>query len=144
MTPRKNNGAPQGKGRYALPGKKFFSCKQQAERTSDVTERKLRAVKAGEKAPVKRAPRKVVPKSVVAAARSGDRRQLLVALRNRIAQAIDEPKAAGPALAALIKQQRDIAAEIQAIDAAAKAKAAKPPKSVIARTPDEPWDESMI
>ena len=71
------------------------------------------------KAPVKRAPRKAAPKSVVDAARSGDRRQLLVALQNRIAKAIDDPKAAGPALAALIKQQRDIAAEIHAIDSAA-------------------------
>ncbi|OSC32056.1 hypothetical protein B8W69_02870 [Mycobacterium vulneris] len=69
---------------------------------------------------------------------------MLVALRNRIAQAIDDPKAAGPALAALIKQQRDIAAEIDAIDAAAKAKSAKPPKSVIADTPNEAWDEGAI
>ncbi|CAA0096090.1 Uncharacterised protein [Mycolicibacterium vanbaalenii] len=109
-----------------------------------MTERKLRAVKAGEKAPAGRAPRKVTPKSVAAAARSGSRRQLLVALRNRIAEAIDDPKTAGPAFAALVKQQRDIAVEIEAIDAAAKAKGAKPPKSVIADTPDEAWDESMI
>jgi hypothetical protein len=101
-------------------------------------------VKTGEKAPVKRAPRKVVPKSVVAAAASGDRRQLLVALRNRIAQAIDDPKTAGPALPALIKQQRDIAAEIQAIDTAATEKKTTPPQSVIADTPNEAWDESMI
>lgn len=101
-------------------------------------------MKAGEKAPAKGAPRKVTPKSVAAAAASGDHRQLLVALRNRIAQAIDDPKAAGPALAALIKQQRDIAADIQAIDTAAAEKKQPPPKSVIATTPDEPWDESMI
>ncbi|MFY2861589.1 hypothetical protein ACOJVU_18040 [Mycobacterium sp. THU-M104] len=104
----------------------------------------MRAVKAGEKAPAKGAPRKVTPNSVAAAAASGDHRQLLVALRNRIAQAIDDPKAAGPALAALIKQQRDIAADIQAIDTAAAEKKQPPPKSVIATTPDEPWDESII
>ncbi|MCV7176156.1 hypothetical protein [Mycolicibacterium sphagni] len=110
-----------------------------------MTERRLRAVKAGEKTPAKRAPRKAKPKSVVAAARSGDRRQLLVALQHRIAHAIDDPKAAGPALAALIKQQRDIATEIQAIDLAANAgSSASGPKSVIATTPDEPWDESQI
>jgi hypothetical protein len=101
-------------------------------------------VKAGEKAPAKRAPRKVTPVSVTAAARSGDRRQLLVAMGNRIAQAIDDPKTQATALAALIKQQRDIAAEIQALDAAAAEKKQPPPKSVIATTPDEAWDESMI
>jgi len=102
-------------------------------------------VKAGEKAPAKRAPRKAVPKSVVAAAASGDRWQLLVALRNRIAQAIDDPKTTGPALAALIRRQMDIAAEIQAIDVAADAGSSRSgPKSAIATTPDEPWDESMI
>ena len=85
-----------------------------------MTERRLRAVNAGEKAPAKRVAREVAPKSVVAAAASGDRRQLLVALQSRIAKAIDDPKTAGPALAALIKQQRDIAAEIHAIDLAAE------------------------
>jgi hypothetical protein len=110
-----------------------------------VAERRLRAVKAGEQAPAKRAPRKAVPKSVVAAAASGDRWQLLVALRNRIAQAIDDPKTTGPALAALIRRQMDIAAEIQAIDVAADAGSSRSgPKSAIATTPDEPWDESMI
>lgn len=131
--------APQGIG-AAPPALIFFVSKE----GNDVTERKLRAVKPGEKAPAKRAPRKVLPKSVVAAARSGDRRLLLVALRNRIAEAIDDPKAGGPALAALIRQQRDIAAEIQAMDAAARGESAKPSESAIATTPDEAWDESMI
>ena len=66
-----------------------------------------------------------------------------MALRNRIAKAIDDPKTAGPALAALIKQQRDIATEIQGIDLAAGTGSGRP-KSAIATTPDEPWDESMI
>ena len=123
-----------------------------------MTERKqrptLRAVKDGgaaaaaksatKKAPAKRAPRKVTPVSVTVAARSGDHRKLLAALANRIAQAIDDPKTAGPALAALIKQQRDLARDIQAIDAAAIKKKTLPPLSVIAMTPDEAWDESMI
>lgn len=110
-----------------------------------MTERRLRAVKAGESAPAKRARRKSAPKSVVDAARSGDRRQLLVALQHRIAKAIDDPKAAGPAFAALIKQQRDIAAEIHAIDLAAEAGSLRShPQSAIASTPDEPWDESQI
>lgn len=110
-----------------------------------MTERRLRAVGAGEKAPAKRAPRKAAPKSVVDAARSGDRRQLLVALQYRIAKAIDDPKTIGPAFAALIKQQRDIAAEIHAFDLASEAASSTSgSKSAIATTPDEPWDESMI
>lgn len=119
-------------------------------RVTDGTERPaLRVVKPARKtttkeAPAKkRAPRKVVPKSVAAAAASNDRRQMLVALRNRIAQAIDDPKTAGPALAALIKQQRDIMAEIALIDRPAAA-ATAPMPSVLATTPDEAWDESMI
>lgn len=107
----------------------------------------LRAVKDGEsakKAPAKRAPRKVTPVSVAAAARSGDHRQLLVALGNRIAKSLDDPGTTGPAFAALVKQAREIAADIQAIDAAAAAKKLPPPPSVLANTPDEAWDESMI
>jgi hypothetical protein len=96
------------------------------------------------KAPSKRAPRKAAPKSVVDAARSGDRRQLLVAMQHRIAKAIDDPTTAGPAFAALIKQLRDIAAEIQAIDAAKAALSSSGSRSAIATTPDEPWDEAMI
>jgi hypothetical protein len=99
-------------------------------------------VKAGEKAPAKRASR-TAPMSVADAVRTGDRRKILVALQYRIAKAIDDSKSAGPAFAALIKQQRDIAAEIQAIDLAAKAGPAKA-KSVIVDTPNEGWDESMI
>jgi hypothetical protein len=95
--------------------------------------------------PAKRAARKVTPKSVVAAAASGDLRQMLVALRNRIAKAIDDPRTPAPALAALIRQQIEIAARIHAIDRAADAGSSAPgAKSAIATTPDEVWDESMI
>lgn len=110
-----------------------------------MTERRLRAVKAGEKAPAKRAPRKASPKSVVNAAGIGDRRQLLVALQHRIATALDDPKTAGPALAALIKQQRDIAAEIHAIDLAARAGLSRSKtKSAIDTTPNGLWDEDDL
>jgi hypothetical protein len=143
-SPHPAQGAPHGIG--AAPSASFFYQRAgEQERSTGLTEGRLRAVKAGEKAPVKRAPRKAAPKSVVAAARSGDRRQLLVALQNRIAKALDDPKTAGPAFAALIKQQRDIAAEIHAIDLAAEARSlTSGPQTAIAMTPDEPWDESMI
>lgn len=110
-----------------------------------MTERRLRAVKTGAKAPAKRASRKAAPMSIVDAARTGDRRKLLVALQHRIAKALDEPQTAGPALAALIRQQRDIAAEIHAIDLPAQpGSATSDSHSVIATTPNEAWDESMI
>lgn len=109
-----------------------------------MTDRRLRAVKTDEKVPRKRAARKVTPKSVVAAAASGDLRQMLVALRNRIAKAIDDPRTPAPALAALIRQQIEIAARIHAIDRAADADSSASAKSMIATTPDEAWDESMI
>ncbi|SDE92545.1 hypothetical protein SAMN04488581_5030 [Mycolicibacterium neoaurum] len=110
-----------------------------------MTERRLRAVTAADKAAAKRAPRKAAPISVADAVRTGDRRKVLVALQYRIAKAIDDTKTAGPAFAALVKQQRDIAAEIHAIDLAGKAgSAASGSKSAIATTLNEPWDESMI
>ena len=111
-----------------------------------MTERKLRAVKAGEKAPAKRAPRKVTPKSVAAAVANGDRRQILVALRNRVSAAIDEPNIPAPALAALIRHQMGLTAKIEALDLerGATQSNSQAKRSVIANTPDEPWDESMI
>lgn len=116
----------------------------------------LRAVKDGDgagsakkaavrKAPAKRAPRKVTPVSVTAAARSGDRRQLLVALQARVARALDDPATTGPALAALIKQSRELAEAIAEID--------RPPAErdtsgdwleAVRNGQDEPWDEAMI
>ncbi|MDF3339938.1 hypothetical protein P3H80_21055, partial [Mycolicibacterium septicum] len=134
--------APHGLG-VAPPGEVFLAPAEQ--KRTVVTERKLRAVEPGEKAPAKRTPRKVAPRSVEAAAKSGDLRQMLVALRNRIAKAVDDPKTPAPALAALIRQQMDIAARIQAIDLAADAFLSRPGSTpVIATTPDESWDESMI
>lgn len=101
---------------------------------------------AARKAPAKRAPRKVTPVSVTAAARSGDRRQLLVALQARVARALDDPATTGPAFAALIKQSRELSEAIAEID--------RPPperdtsgewlEAIRNRPNSEPWDESMI
>jgi hypothetical protein len=102
---------------------------------------------ASRKAPArKRAPvRKATPKSVADAAASGDHRQLLVALAARVAKALDDPTTSGAPFAALVKQARDLADAIAAIDQAADAaETLSGSKSVIATTPDEAWDESMI
>lgn len=71
----------------------------------------LRAVKAGEKssaAPIK---------TVTQAAASGDTRELLVAMRARIAVAVEDPTTPARDLAALTKRLSDIALHISAIDA---------------------------
>ena len=69
--------------------------------------RKLRVVADGEgpAATAKRAPRKRAQRTVGQAAASGDRRALLVALRRRIAKAIDDPNTSARDLAALIRQR---------------------------------------
>ena len=70
----------------------------------------LRAVKAGE-----RPPRKA--KSVTEAAKSGTRRELLVAMRDRVAKAVESPDTLPRDLAALTRRLTDIVKEIEAIDA---------------------------
>ena len=55
-------------------------------------------------------------KTIRNAANSGDRRRLLVALRNRIADDLDKGRIASRDLAALTKRLMDIAAEIERID----------------------------
>lgn len=98
------------------------------------------------KAPAKKAARKVTPVSVAVAARSGDHRTLLVALGARIAKAIDDPGTQPTALAALIRQQVQIAAEIAAIDQppAEKDSSGEWLEAIRNMPASEPWDESMI
>lgn len=55
-------------------------------------------------------------KTIRNAANSGNRRRLLVALRNRIADDLDKGRIASRDLAALTKRLMDIAAEIERID----------------------------
>lgn len=73
---------------------------------------KLRAVTADEKAP--KAPK--APKSVAQAAK-GSQRELLVAMRDRIATAVTNPDCPPRDLASLTKRLADIAKEIESIDA---------------------------
>lgn len=71
----------------------------------------LRAVKPGEKAANSK------PKTVTEAAAGGDARELLVAMRARIAVAVEDPTTPARDLAALTKRLSDIALAIGAIDA---------------------------
>jgi hypothetical protein len=81
----------------------------------------------------------VRPPSVTKAASDGDRRELLVAMRARVATAVEDPKTPARDLAALTRRLMEIAKEIEAIDAAAEQEARDAHSS-----PDEAWDDSAI
>lgn len=74
---------------------------------------KLRGVGPDEKAPA--AP--VAPKTVAQAAKSGDKKALLVAMRDRVAKAVSSEECPARDLASLTKRLADIAKEIEALDA---------------------------
>ena len=74
----------------------------------------LRSVTAGEKAAAKAS-----PKTVTQAAQSGTTRELLVAMRDRTAKAVEDPNTAARDLAALTKRLMEIVRDIEAIDARA-------------------------
>ena len=79
----------------------------------------LRAVAAGEKVSPKE------PKTVAEASADGTAREELVALRSRIAKAIDDPNIRGADLASLSRRLLEIRKEIDAIDAREEQEAAK-------------------
>lgn len=72
------------------------------------------------------------------AAASGDRRRLLVAMRNLIAEKLDEGSISSRDLASLTKRLADISAEIEAID---KASNEHDPAMQALDTKDERLDE---
>ena len=59
----------------------------------------------------------VPKKSVAQAAKSNDQRELLVAMRDRIAETVSKPDCPPRDLASLTKRLQDIARDIAAIDA---------------------------
>jgi hypothetical protein len=95
----------------------------------------LSVVKPGAKAP-KADP----PKSVTQAAAGGDARELLVAMRARIAIAVEDPTTPARDLAALTKRLSDIALSIGAIDARAEQEASKD----AAETEDGNFDAASV
>ncbi len=72
----------------------------------------MRAVKPGE-----RAPRRKAAKTVSEAADRGTTRELLVAMRTRIAKAVEDPNTPARDLAALTKRLVEVVRDIEAIDA---------------------------
>lgn len=96
--------------------------------------KRLRAVAPDEKP--ERPPRR---KTVSQAAASGTHRELLVALRSRVAKAVENPETPARDLAALTRRLQEIAKEIAQIDLAESEE-----KSVVANSDDEDWDASAI
>lgn len=78
-------------------------------------------------------------KSVSQAAANGTHRELLVALRDRVAKSVENLDTPPRDLAALTRRLQDIADEIAAIDLAESEE-----KSVVANSDDEEWDSSAI
>lgn len=74
-----------------------------------VAKRGLRAVAEDEKP--------LPPKSVTEAAKSGTTRELLSAMRGRIAEAVEDPMTPARDLAALTKRLVEVVRDIEAIDA---------------------------
>src|SRR4051794_15681605 len=98
--------------------------------------RTLRAVAPDET--VKR-PRKPAAKTITQAADAGTQRELLVALRARLAKAVEDPNCPARDLAALTRRLQEVVRDIEAIDAAAAQEAA-----VSGDVADEAFDASAI
>ena len=79
------------------------------------------------------------PKSVTQAADTGTTRELLVAMRARIAKAVEDPNTPARDLAALTKRLVEVVRDIEAIDARAHEEAKES-----AATADEEWDEAAL
>lgn len=94
------------------------------------TSRTLRAVPTGARA------RKKPAKSVTKAADSGTSRELLVAMKARVAEAVENPNTPGRDLASLTKRLMEIVREIEAIDARAAEEARESGEA----TPDDAWE----
>ena len=95
--------------------------------------RRLAAVTEATKTPVAR------PKTVTKAAADGNRRELLVSMRSRVATAVEDPNTPARDLAALTRRLMEIAKDIEAIDAAAEQEGRDGHAS-----PDEDFDSSAI
>lgn len=79
------------------------------------------------------------PRNIVEAAEDGTARDLLVAMRTRIAKTLDEPNCPARDQASLSRRLLEIRKEIEAIDAAAEQEAAE-----LDEVADEPLDVEAL
>lgn len=96
--------------------------------------RSLRAVSDDEQAP------KSVKLTVEQAAASGSHRDLLVAMRERIAQTVSSPDCPPRDLASLTRRLQEIAKDINAIDLRAKEEG----EDAAGAPQDEDWDSEAL
>ncbi|MCV7226070.1 hypothetical protein [Mycolicibacterium komossense] len=114
---------------------------------ADRARRPLAVVQGDGKAPApakkppakKRAPAK--PRTIAHAVKLS-RKTLLETLRDRIAAAMDDPRAHPRDVGNLMKQLLDVQNQIDALSAKNTPTAAEP--SAVANTPNESWDEDAI
>jgi hypothetical protein len=92
---------------------------------------RLRSVTADDAAPKRL--------SVAEAAKSGNRRKLLMAMRDRIAQTISDTDCPPRDLASLTRRLQDIAKEIDQLDLLDSES-----RSVVAETDDDPFDAASV
>jgi hypothetical protein len=103
----------------------------------------LRAVQPGEKPPAKKAPAKRAPRKLSAAVKLS-RKTMLEALRDRLATAMEDPRAHPRDMANLTKQFLDVTEKLDTLAAQSGRGKAPAEKSAIANTPNEAWDEGAI
>lgn len=85
-------------------------------------------------------PKPAKPKTILEAAESGSRRELLVALRRRIAKTINSEECPPRDLASLSRRLMEIESEINAIDA----EAGEGNMGDAVETPDEQFDAEAL
>jgi hypothetical protein len=97
--------------------------------------KRLRVVNPGESGVTAQQPKKL---TVVQAAADGSQRDLLAALRDRVAAAVQSPTCPPIALAALSRQLTSLAKELSVLDARVEDEIAD-----AAQVPDEAWDGAI-
>lgn len=96
---------------------------------------KLRAVTASDPVPSRRQ-----AKTITEAAAAGDQKVLLVALRERVARAVEDPNCPPRDLAALSRRLQEIGRDIEAIEARERQEAAEDANG----HPDAAWDAEAL
>lgn len=111
-----------------------------------MTDRPLRAVKAGEKPPAKKAAAKRAPAKsrTVAHAAKLSRKTLLETVRDKIAAQMDDPRAHPRDILNAAKQLLDVQAQIDALGAKPSSKQTPAEPSAVANTPNERWNEDAV
>ncbi|AKF14862.1 terminase small subunit [Mycobacterium phage MOOREtheMARYer] len=102
----------------------------------------LRAVKDGETPPAPRKRRAPAKARTMAHAAKLSRKTMLETMRDKLAAAIDDPRAHPRDIANLMKQLDDVLLKLDALKP--QKAAAATPQTAIANTPNASWDQDAI